>query len=178
MKKILVAISASLALISTAHSEGKSWIAPDFPTLSLSDTEQAQQWALCAATIKVLADVTRDQLNQPATADRLNSYANGAKTAIVGVFAIKMLERTEGKTDAEVQDIFKKTFKYAAMASEAYPDLKETEIMSDFELRKDKETWYADLAESAKACLQRPVLEVQQTYIDMMREIGSGVGGK
>ena len=178
MKKILVAICASLTLITSAHSEGTSWIASDFPTLSLSDTEQAQQWALCAATLEVLATVTREQLKKPATADKLDSFSSGAKTAIMGVFAMKMMERIEGKTDAEVQDIFRKTFEYAAMASDAYPDLKKTEIMSDLELRKDKATWYADLGESAKSCLQKPVLEIQQAHIDMMREIASGVGGK
>ncbi len=178
MKKTFVAIGASLALITSAHSEGKSWIASDFPALSLSDTEQAQQWALCAATLQVLAEVTRDQLKKPATADKLDSFSNGAKTAIMGVFVIKMVERIDGKTDAEVEDIFKKTMKYAAMASEAYPDLKKTEIMSDLELRKDKATWYADLGESAKACLKRPVLETQQMYIDMVRKLASGVGEK
>lgn len=179
MKKILFAICASLAITSNAHSEGASWIAPDFPSgLSLSDTEQAQQWALCAATLQALAEVTRDQLNKPATADKLDSFSNGAKTAIMGVFIMKMTERLDGKTDSEVQDIFKTTVKYATMASEAYPYLKKTEIMSDLELRKDKATWYADLGESAKACLQRRVLEAQQAHIDMMREISSGVGGK
>ena len=177
VKKIIVAISASLALISSAHSEGTSWIAPDFPSnFSLSDTEQAQQWALCAATLEVLAEVTRDLAKKPATADRLDSFSSGAKTAIIGAFVVKMLERTEGKTNAEVQDIIKETFSYAAMASKEYPSLKKTEILSDLELREDKKTWYADLGVSAKACLQKPVLELQQTYIDMVRNLASGVG--
>lgn len=178
MKKLLVAICATLGLIASANSEGISWIDPHFPTLSLSDTEQAQQWALCAATLEVLADVTREKLKRPATADKLVAFSSGAKTAIMGVFAIKMMGRIEGKTDREVQEIFKKTFEYAAMASDEYPDLKKTEILSDLELREDKATWYADLGESAKACLKKSVLEIQQAHIDMVREIASGVGGK
>ena len=82
MKKILVAIGASLALITSAHSDGTSWIAPDFPTLSLSDVEQAQQWALCAATLEIYAEVIRDVLKKPSSADMVDSYVNGAEIAI------------------------------------------------------------------------------------------------
>ncbi len=178
MKKILVAISASLALITSAHSEGTSWIAPDFPTLSLSDVEQAQQWALCAATLEIYAEVIRDMLKKPSSADMVDSYANGAKIAILGVFLVKMRDRITGKTDTEVKDIFNKTIDYAGMASKEFPALKKTEITSDLELRENKETWYADLGESAKTCSQKRVLEIQQTYIDMVRQLTSGVAGK
>lgn len=172
----------SIILISTifnAQAQGKSWIAKDFPiNRDLSDVEEAQRWALCAATIEVLAEVTRDQLKKPATADTLLTYSNGAKTAILGTFLVNASDRMKNKSDEEVQEIFKKTTEFAIMARTEFPALHKTRIMSDYELRDNKNSWYDDLGKSAASCLQKPALELQQIYIDAVRLLTSGVGAK
>lgn len=86
LQKILIsAFFTTMVFIQSAHSAGTSWIASDFPpNPDLPEIEQAQKWALCAATLEVYAELTRDQLKKPATANTIQSYASGAKTAILG----------------------------------------------------------------------------------------------
>ena len=177
MKTIsIAALLATMMVIQSAHSAGTSWITSDFPpNPELPEIEQAQKWALCAATLEVFAELTRDQLKKPATADTIQSYASGAKTAILGVFLMGLPMKIEGKSDAEVQRIFKTTRTYAAMASDSFPELKKKEILSRFELTEDAAALVDDLDASAAACLKKDVLIMQQTYLDIVREVVLGL---
>lgn len=177
MKKIFIsAFFTTMMFTQSANSAGTSWIASDYPpNPDMPEIEQAQKWALCAATLEVFADVTREQLKKPATADTIQSYASGAKTAILGVFLIGLPMKIEGKSDAEAQSIFEKTRQYAAMASESFPKLKKREIMSRFELTANTAALVEDLSASAAACLKKDVLIMQQNYIDIVREVFLGV---
>jgi hypothetical protein len=177
VKKILIAaFLTTIMFTQSARSAGTSWITSDFPpNPDMPEIEQAQKWALCAATLEVFAELTREQLNKPATADTIQSYASGAKTAILGVFLMGLPLKIEGKTDAEAQSIFDKTRNYAAMASDSFPELKKKQIISKFELTANTAALFEDLSASAAACLKKDVLIMQQNYIDIVREVFLGV---
>ena len=172
----IYALLAAMMFMQAAHGKGTSWIGPDFPPdPESSEVEQAQKWALCAATLEVFAELTREHLKKPSTADTIQAYASGAKTAIMGVFFAGLPKKLEGKSDIETQRIFKNTKDYAVMASESFPELKKKEVMSRLELALDKAIWFADLDSSAAHCLRKDVLTFQQMYIDISRQLAFGV---
>jgi hypothetical protein len=161
-----------LATLSGAiHAEGKSWIKETFPIPSDNEIDEAQQWALCAATLSIYAEIVRTELKKPNVADKLNGLSAGASTAIMGVFAMSLAKKIKGQTEEQTKATFQNTMKYAAMASSEFPKVKRTEILADKELRSDLNSWYRDLNASTAACLKPLVLELQQNYIDLVREI-------
>ena len=158
--------------VQSSWAAGTSWISPDFPPKAEApEVEQAQQWALCAATLEVMSDVAREQPGKRETADAIQAYASGARAAILGVFVQGLPKRVAGKSEAETQKMYQAAKTYALMASDTMPSLKKTELLSQLESAQDKAAWLADLNVSAAACLQQKVLAAQKSHIEAVQDI-------
>jgi len=176
----VLSIASGGIVFAVQPSEPVSWISNNFPPAlgTMTETEEANEWAVCAATLNLYAEFATDNLEKPSNAETLEGFAHGAKIALMGAFITRLPEKMAGKSEEEIPSIFQDVASYAYMASESYPKAKEALLRSNLELREDKASWYRDLDASARDCLKAPGRKAQQVYKELMLEIFLGVGSK
>lgn len=168
---------AALASPPTLSNTGTSWIPKEFPFgKDLSATQQAQEWAMCSATLEIFSGFVKHQMNKPETAANYQNYANGAAIAIIGVFILDANKKAKNKNKDDYAKDMALAIKYAQMASNGYPSEAKNRIGAMLENAPDKSQSFEDLVASTNSCIQPHVLEMQQLFVDTARENLFGVG--
>ncbi len=169
---------SALANPPATPSAGKSWISTSFPfDKDLPVTRQAQQWAMCSATLEVFSEFIKNEMGKPDTATAYKNFSNGAAIAIIGVFIRDLANRAEQMSGDELVDKMQQTIKYSQFASKDYTAAAKTQIGMMRENSSNKNQFMEDLIASSKSCTQKHVLDMQQIYIDAARQLLLGVGG-
>lgn len=175
---IVFFLSAAICLTAAAQNKpvGKSWIASDFPANndSYGTIEQAKRWALCAATLDLYADATEATEasgTKTNTVQAIRNLANGAEASVMAVILIGSLKDLENASPEQMKKTLSARIKYSQVASDEFPAAARTTLLSQLENTKDKDQFAYDLDASAANCIREKVLEIQETYVNMVREL-------
>jgi hypothetical protein len=170
MKKYIATILLTISIFLLGTSAlAKSYVDGSKPLASIKDVNrQGEAWAMCSAAYDVMAGLFAE--TQPATAQRLSEYANGAEAAVAMTIVMK-------SDDSEMTvKKFNATWVYAKVAMVEWPKTALTTIQLDAEMLGDEgaDEFLENLTATVKICIEN--LEGQQIYIDTFREfIKSGM---
>jgi hypothetical protein len=184
MKKSLKHVTVIGALLTATalptqaaqDTNGTSWIDKGFPfDPDMSSTEQAQQWALCSATLETFSDQLSRYTDQTATAELIGQTANGAAVAIIGTYIVGLARDMDNMDVDNFSDAFKKAVEYGQFASTEFVDKAQVLVRAKREGTASDQAWMENLAASAMTCMQPSVLELQEMLINTARETVLGV---
>jgi len=168
--------AAAFSTQAAQDTNGTSWIDKGFPfDLEMSSTEQAQQWALCSATLETFSDQLSRFTDQTATAKLIGQTANGAAVAIIGTYVMGFARDMENVNADNFSDAFKKAVEYGQFASTEFVDKAKVFVSAQREGAASDQAWMENLTASAMTCMQPPVLELQEMLVNTVRETVMGV---
>jgi hypothetical protein len=174
MRSILFFLFA-LTIPAIAASEGANrtpYVEKEQFQLTGNKHEQARLWATCAALYNTLAALNDTVWKNPAQAKQFNNMGNGAEVAVAMTFVVSAF----GTSTKDLSPSkFNATWDYAKVAMKEIPAAQQAAIDANMELGLNGTTNLKDevqaIIDGANVCIEN--VELQQTYIDIWRELAS-----
>lgn len=163
----VIALSITLVQGFAFASSEKNYLDIDGPFISAKNiNDEVQAWAVCAAGLKVLSEILKE--DKPNTATQLNNLANGASLSIL----MSQVSRLISIEEIDIKKL-NATIEYGKLQMDEMPKVEQSRILSDLEL-SGAEVMMEKLTKTMNQCIENN--ESQKMYVEMMRELAkSGV---